>query len=92
MNPAAIEGHLVLVLIQWMIIIAAAWTFGRFEKNRPTARRWRNRGENYSRPVRARLDLAVGLADVVSERNAAITSAPRQARRDFSAVPGRDGI
>jgi Kef-type K+ transport system membrane component KefB len=32
MNPAAIEGHLVLVLIQWMIIIAAAWTFGRFEK------------------------------------------------------------
>ena len=29
MNPVAIEGHLVLVLIQWMIIIAAAWTFGR---------------------------------------------------------------
>jgi Kef-type K+ transport system membrane component KefB len=29
MNPSAIEGHLTLVLIQWMIIIAAAWTFGR---------------------------------------------------------------
>lgn len=29
MNPAAIEGHLVLVLVQWMIIIAAAWAFGR---------------------------------------------------------------
>ncbi len=29
MNPSAIEGHLTLVLIQWMIIIAAAWAFGR---------------------------------------------------------------
>ena len=29
MNPEAIEGHLTLVLIQWMIIIAAAWLFGR---------------------------------------------------------------
>ena len=28
MNPVAIEGHLTLVLIQWMIIIAAAWVFG----------------------------------------------------------------
>jgi Kef-type K+ transport system membrane component KefB len=28
MNPVAIEGHLTLVLIQWMIIIAAAWAFG----------------------------------------------------------------
>jgi Kef-type K+ transport system membrane component KefB len=32
MNPTAIEGHLTLVLIQWMIIIAAAWTFGRLGK------------------------------------------------------------
>jgi Kef-type K+ transport system membrane component KefB len=32
MNPVAIEGHLVLVLIQWMIIIAAAWVFGRLGK------------------------------------------------------------
>jgi Kef-type K+ transport system membrane component KefB len=32
MNPVAIEGHLTLVLIQWMIIIAAAWTFGRLGK------------------------------------------------------------
>jgi Kef-type K+ transport system membrane component KefB len=32
MNPVAIEGHLVLVLIQWMIIIAAAWAFGRLGK------------------------------------------------------------
>jgi Kef-type K+ transport system membrane component KefB len=32
MNPSAIEGHLTLVLIQWMIIIAAAWTFGRLGK------------------------------------------------------------
>lgn len=32
MNPVAIEGHLVLVLIQWMIIITAAWTFGRLGK------------------------------------------------------------
>jgi len=32
MNPAAIEGHLTLVLIQWMIIIAAAWAFGRLGK------------------------------------------------------------
>jgi Kef-type K+ transport system membrane component KefB len=29
MNPTAIEGHLKLVLIQWMIIIAVAWFFGR---------------------------------------------------------------
>lgn len=32
MNPVAIEGHLKLVLIQWMIIIAAAWAFGRLGK------------------------------------------------------------
>src|SRR5271169_5805669 len=32
MNPTAIEGHLTLVLIQWMIIIAAAWAFGRLGK------------------------------------------------------------
>jgi Kef-type K+ transport system membrane component KefB len=32
MNPVAIEGHLVLVLIQWMIIIAAAWVLGRLGK------------------------------------------------------------
>ncbi len=29
MNPVAIEGHLILVLIQWMIIIGAAYVFGR---------------------------------------------------------------
>lgn len=29
MNPTAIEGHLKLVLIQWMVIIAVAWLFGR---------------------------------------------------------------
>jgi Kef-type K+ transport system membrane component KefB len=29
MNPVAIEGHLKLVLIQWIVIIAAAWAFGR---------------------------------------------------------------
>ena len=29
MNPEAIEGHFKLVLIQWMVIIAAAWVFGR---------------------------------------------------------------
>ena len=32
MNPVAIEGHLKLVLIQWMVIIAAAWAFGRLGK------------------------------------------------------------
>jgi len=32
MNPSAIEGHLTLVLIQWMIIIAAAYIFGRWGK------------------------------------------------------------
>ena len=32
MNPVAIEGHLTLVLIQWMIIIAAAWVFGNLGK------------------------------------------------------------
>jgi Kef-type K+ transport system membrane component KefB len=32
MNPSAIEGHLTLVLIQWMIIIAAAFIFGRLGK------------------------------------------------------------
>jgi Kef-type K+ transport system membrane component KefB len=32
MNPVAIEGHLTLVLIQWMIIIAAAWAFGMLGK------------------------------------------------------------
>ena len=32
MNPSAIEGHLTLVLIQWMIIIAAAYFFGRMGK------------------------------------------------------------
>jgi Kef-type K+ transport system membrane component KefB len=29
MNPVAIESHLKLVLVQWMVIIAAAWLFGR---------------------------------------------------------------
>ena len=29
MNPAAIEGYLKWVLVQWMVIIAAAWIFGR---------------------------------------------------------------
>ena len=40
MNPSAIEGHLTLVLIQWMIIIAAAYIFGRLGKrflNQPLA-------------------------------------------------------
>lgn len=32
MNPTAIERHLTLVLIQWMIIIAAAFVFGRLGK------------------------------------------------------------
>lgn len=32
MNPTAIEGHLKLVLLQWMVIIAAAWVFGRLGK------------------------------------------------------------
>jgi Kef-type K+ transport system membrane component KefB len=32
MNPVAIEAHLTLVLIQWMIIIAAAFIFGRLGK------------------------------------------------------------
>ena len=32
MNPVAIEGHLTLVLIQWAIIIAAAFVFGRLGK------------------------------------------------------------
>src|SRR5208282_2597968 len=32
MNPVAIEGHLTLVLIQWMIIIAAAYILGRLGK------------------------------------------------------------
>lgn len=32
MNPEAVEGHLTLVLIQWMIIIAAAQIFGRLGK------------------------------------------------------------
>jgi Kef-type K+ transport system membrane component KefB len=40
MNPSAIEGHLTLVLIQWMIIIAAAYVFGWLGKrflNQPLA-------------------------------------------------------
>jgi Kef-type K+ transport system membrane component KefB len=32
MNPTAIENHLKLVLIEWMIIIAMAWLFGRLGK------------------------------------------------------------
>jgi Kef-type K+ transport system membrane component KefB len=32
MNPEAIEGHLRLVLIEWMIIVAVAWIFGRLGK------------------------------------------------------------
>jgi Kef-type K+ transport system membrane component KefB len=32
MNPVAIEGHLKVVLWQWMIIIAAAWLFGRLAR------------------------------------------------------------
>ncbi|MDD5140181.1 MAG: cation:proton antiporter [Verrucomicrobiales bacterium] len=32
MNPEAIEGHFKLVLIQWVVIIAAAWAFGRLGK------------------------------------------------------------
>jgi Kef-type K+ transport system membrane component KefB len=32
MNPTAIESHAKLVLLQWLIIIAAAWLFGRLGK------------------------------------------------------------
>src|SRR5580692_4667172 len=32
MNPEAIEGHLKLVLLEWMIIIAVALIFGRLGK------------------------------------------------------------
>ncbi len=32
MNPGAIENHLKLVLVQWVIIIAVAWLFGRLGK------------------------------------------------------------
>ncbi len=32
MNPEAVEGHLTRVLIEWMIIIAAAFIFGRLGK------------------------------------------------------------
>jgi len=32
MNPTAIEDHVKLVLLQWMIIIAAAWVFGRLAR------------------------------------------------------------
>ncbi len=32
MNPTAIEAHLKYVLIQWMVIIAVAWAFGRIGK------------------------------------------------------------
>ncbi len=32
MNPTAIESHLKLVLIQWMVIILVAWAFGRLGK------------------------------------------------------------
>jgi hypothetical protein len=38
MNPVAIEGHLTLVLIQWIIIIAAAGIFGRLGKK--SVSRW----------------------------------------------------
>jgi Kef-type K+ transport system membrane component KefB len=31
-NPTGIEAHLTLVLLQWMIIIAVAWIFGRLGK------------------------------------------------------------
>ena len=40
MNPVAIEGHLKLVLLQWIVIIAAAWAVGRLGKrffNQPLA-------------------------------------------------------
>jgi len=32
MNPTAIEAHAKLVLLQWIIIIAAAWVFGRLAR------------------------------------------------------------
>ena len=32
MNPTAIEAHLKLVLLQWLVIIAVAWAFGRLGK------------------------------------------------------------
>ncbi len=40
MNPVAIEGHLKLVLLQWIVIIAAAWAVGRLGRrffNQPLA-------------------------------------------------------
>jgi len=40
MNPEVIEEHLKLVLLQWTVIIAAAWAFGRLGKrflNQPLA-------------------------------------------------------
>lgn len=32
MNPTAIENHLRIVLMDWAIIIAVAWFFGRLGK------------------------------------------------------------
>jgi Kef-type K+ transport system membrane component KefB len=32
MNPTAIESHIKLVLIQWTVIVVAAWAFGRLAK------------------------------------------------------------
>ncbi len=32
MNPTAIEAHLKLVLLQWLVIIVVAWAFGRLGK------------------------------------------------------------
>lgn len=32
MNPTAIEGHLKLVLLQWIVIIAVAWVMGRLAR------------------------------------------------------------
>ena len=32
MNPTAIESHLVVVLLEWLAIIAVAWLFGRLGK------------------------------------------------------------
>lgn len=40
MNPVAIEGHLKLVLLQWIVIITAAWAVGQLGKrllNQPLA-------------------------------------------------------
>jgi Kef-type K+ transport system membrane component KefB len=105
MNPVAIEGHLTLVLIQWIIIIAAAGIFSRLGKKigQPLAVGEIAAGIILGPSVFGAICIWLGnhfsapaIGDIpaknFSTRNANFDATARQTGINFSAVSSRNGI